>query len=208
MTNVLQWIDGIFLSGCGIKIRQYCTDFSLWVLSFSHKCWTLAELLTPLMGNKAKLGRDPTARGWWMSRIYNAAWRHFQTLLASISCQLHGGFFLFMQVHLFLKVTHLQFLKELPTGHGTPFSLRRLMGTLKHGFLRAAPQPPGWSSSREWWTVENCTDPSTPPRSSFSLPQKVKQSATDWFSPAFGKTSTLVKLLCMLKYILSRREGN
>lgn len=54
MTNVLQWIDEIFLSGYGIKIKQYCTDFSLWVLSSSYNCWTLAELLTPLIGNKSK----------------------------------------------------------------------------------------------------------------------------------------------------------
>lgn len=54
MTNVLQWIDEIFLSGYGIKIKQYCTDFSVWVLSSLHNCWTLAELLTPLTGNKSK----------------------------------------------------------------------------------------------------------------------------------------------------------
>lgn len=93
MTNVLQWIDEIFLSGYGIKIKQYCTDFSLWVLSSSHNCWTLAELLTPLTGNKAKLGRDSTARGLWMSGIYSAAWCHCQTLLVSISCQLPWGLF-------------------------------------------------------------------------------------------------------------------
>lgn len=54
MTNVLQWIDEIFLSGYGIKIKQYSTDFSVWVLSSSHNCWTSAELLTPLIGNKSK----------------------------------------------------------------------------------------------------------------------------------------------------------
>lgn len=47
-----------------------------------------------------------------------------------------------MKVHFFLKVTHLQFLKEIPPGRGTPFSLRSLLGALKHGFVKAALQPP------------------------------------------------------------------
>lgn len=47
-----------------------------------------------------------------------------------------------MKVYFFLKVTHLRFLKEIPTGRETPFSLRSLLGALKHGFLKAALQSP------------------------------------------------------------------
>lgn len=41
-----------------------------------------------------------------------------------------------------------------------------------------------------------------------SLPYRAYQSATEELSPAFEKTSTLTKVLCLFKYVLSRHEAS
>jgi hypothetical protein len=57
-----------------------------------------------------------------------------RALLLQHPASYHGGFFLFMKVHLFLKVTHLESLKESPTGHGTCFLLEEPPGCFEGQF--------------------------------------------------------------------------
>ena len=116
----------------------------------------------------------------------------------------HGGFSLLMKVHLFLKVTHLQFLKEILTGHGT--SLRSLVGALKPpGFLNAAPGPPGWSKDTGKGQFPMTGHPASHHRDPSSPPPRAPPSSRPLSQ---RHQPNLVKVPCMLKYTPSRHEGN
>lgn len=110
-----------------------------------------------------------------------------------------------MKVHLFLKVIHLQFLKEIPTSHGTPFSLRSLLGALKHGFLKAALQPPEVDRECSWM---DCLEVKGPPAFHHKLPSAFLTEPNNLPLKSFMGFQENIQVLCMLKYILSRPEGN
>lgn len=209
MTNVLQWIDEIFLSGHGIKIKQYCTDFSVWVLSSSHNCWTLAELLTPLMGNKSKTCERSYSQGlvnvWDLQHSLRPPSDSpgFSILPATT-----GAFFSSWKCTFSSRSHIYSFLKKFLLVMGLPSVWRAswVPGSMASWKLTWSPME--WSLSRQTWTVQNWKDPppSIPPWSFFYLPYRTYQSTTEQLSPAFRKTSTLIKVLCMFKHILSRHE--
>ena len=109
------------------------------------------------------------------------------------------GLFFLHESAPFPKVTHLQFLKEIPTDPGTSFSPWSLLGALKHGSLNAALQPPELELEYRERGCLTLKDPQHFTTKSLYLPHRGQQRPLKVF------TSFLENVL---KYIPSRPEGN
>lgn len=115
--------------------------FSLGIVLLTQ--WQdIGRAVNTIDSKQSKTWRDSTAWGFECLGFIAQLDAPVRLLWLQYPASYKGGFSLFIKVHFFLKVTHLQFLKEIPIGPGTSFSLRSPLDALKHGFLQAALQPP------------------------------------------------------------------